>query len=515
MKILIVDDEKLTQEGIVSSIDWNALNIEEVYQAADGIEGLEMARKYRPDLILSDIRMPRMDGIAMAEELQAILPDSSIIFMSGYSDKHYLKAAIKLKVISYIEKPIDLLEVENAIMDAIQNNEQLLSARYSRELNSQNTHRQLALELTYPGNEKICRELSDQLGLIFKSTTVFTTFIIKTITPSEEITGLNLEELNRKFEILLKSYHLSFIHGVKQNQYLLYHIYGDKRSSAGDLMKLAQFLKRELGDRCRYFIAIGKSQTGPEKAYHSYTSAVVLLQSSFFHPYNSILRDMDKSSCTPLLGDPVPAFSEALLTKDRDLLSRLKDDIYQNYVNTCTLLPSQVKDVYYKLLMYIQNTYKQLKLSSEMHSLGSESILDNIEKCHTLLELHLLLEDKLEEFFSALEHTSQDSSTIFLIKEFIHQNYMMDSLSVKTISEHVYLSSSYVCTVFKTETGQTLNQYITEYRIARAKLLLEDPRHKITEVSARVGYSDGNYFGKSFKKSVGLSPSEYREKMLS
>ncbi|MDD3659301.1 MAG: helix-turn-helix transcriptional regulator, partial [Lachnospiraceae bacterium] len=74
------------------------------------------------------------------------------------------------------------------------------------------------------------------------------------------------------------------------------------------------------------------------------------------------------------------------------------------------------------------------------------------------------------------------------------------------------LSSSYVCTLFKSETGQTLNQYLTDYRIEKAKKLLQDPRYKITDISEKVGYTDGNYFGKTFKRTVGLSPSEYREK---
>ena len=90
---------------------------------------------------------------------------------------------------------------------------------------------------------------------------------------------------------------------------------------------------------------------------------------------------------------------------------------------------------------------------------------------------------------------------------------MDESLSVKDISEHVFLSASYVCTFFKSETGQTLTQYLTEYRMEKAKHLLTDSRYKITDISSRVGYSDGNYFGKSFKKYTGFSPSEYREKM--
>ena len=101
-----------------------------------------------------------------------------------------------------------------------------------------------------------------------------------------------------------------------------------------------------------------------------------------------------------------------------------------------------------------------------------------------------------------------------MIKDYISKNYMEDSLSVKNISAHVFLSASYVCTFFKNETGQTLNQYLTEYRMEKAKQLLKDGRFKISDISSRVGYSDGNYFGKSFKKYSGLSPSEYREKNL-
>lgn len=100
-----------------------------------------------------------------------------------------------------------------------------------------------------------------------------------------------------------------------------------------------------------------------------------------------------------------------------------------------------------------------------------------------------------------------------MIKDYISRNYMNDTLSVKDISGHVYLSASYVCTFFKSETGQTLNQYLTEYRMEKAKQLLSDPRYKISEISSKVGYTDGNYFGKSFKKYSGFSPSEYREKM--
>ena len=118
MKLLIVDDEELTRTGVISSLDWSSLGIDEVIQDDDGVHGLETARLYKPEIILCDVRMPRMDGITMLERLEKLLPDSVAIFMSGYSDKEYLKAAIKLKAVNYIEKPFSLSEIEDAIRDA-------------------------------------------------------------------------------------------------------------------------------------------------------------------------------------------------------------------------------------------------------------------------------------------------------------------------------------------------------------------------------------------------------------
>ena len=140
------------------------------------------------------------------------------------------------------------------------------------------------------------------------------------------------------------------------------------------------------------------------------------------------------------------------------------------------------------------------------------SVWDTISGSGTLSELHALLLDRLQLFFQMCENSMEENSTVYMIKDYIAKNYANDSLSVKDISEHVFLSSSYVCTLFKSETGQTLNQYLTDFRIERAKKLLQDPRYKITDISEKVGYTDGNYFGKTFKRTIGLSPSEYRDK---
>ena len=118
MKLLIADDEKLTREGICSLLDLKQYGITEVILADDGVNALTEARKHRPDILLTDVRMPRMTGVEMASLYLEEAPDTAVIFMSAYSDREYLKAAIKLKAVSYIDKPAEKKELEDAIKEA-------------------------------------------------------------------------------------------------------------------------------------------------------------------------------------------------------------------------------------------------------------------------------------------------------------------------------------------------------------------------------------------------------------
>lgn len=182
MKLLIVDDEELTRTGLISSIDWDSLGITEILQADDGVNGLEMAKLYKPEIILCDVRMPRMTGIAMLERLEKFLPDSIPIFMSGYSDKEYLKAAIKLKAINYIEKPLHPEEVQAAVLEAQTLYKQKLRSHRGEAIHSQEIATRLAQQLTLPpsDNNKIA-DLCLELGQseLLENGMNFTSVIVK------------------------------------------------------------------------------------------------------------------------------------------------------------------------------------------------------------------------------------------------------------------------------------------------------------------------------------------------
>ena len=512
MKLLIVDDEELTRTGVISSIDWQSIGIEEVLQADDGLNGIEAARTHQPDIVLCDVRMPRMDGIAMLERLEEILPDIVPVFMSGYSDKEYLKAAIKLKAVNYIEKPLNPDEIREAIIEARDLCLEKKRTRHNQSLHSIESASRLALLLTQPyahAKESIS-QLVQELPLSISTSTTFTAIVLKTDT-EEDFPISEVNTMYMSVREFLRTFHMDCIFVEKRVQYMVYFLLGPAPGPAAR-KSIQDFFCNLYSRYTRFCIASGDTLTGISRAYQSYTSAVILLQNSFFFPAGTFLSPLHEASSEKepeLPSSPENEFLTLLSDKNKEKTEEFLEKLFQHYNENQKILPNQAKDLYYKLFRALDEAAHQLKLTL---SDSQENLIDALEKIFSFYELHQKLVKKTEYFFQTANNTEEENSTIFLIKNYIGQKYMDETLSVKDISDHVFLSTSYVCTFFKNETGQTLNQYLTEYRMEKAKQLLADPRYKISDISSRVGYSDGNYFGKSFKKYTGLSPSEYRDK---
>lgn len=514
MKLLIVDDEQLTREGLIASIDWKQLGIARIFQADDGLNGLEIARREKPEIILCDVRMPRMDGIHMVERLEEFLPDSAVVFMSGYSDKEYLKAAIKLKAVNYVEKPLDPREIREAVLEAKDRFTQKLRTRRNEAFHSVGTASALALALTRPYKEQkeTIAGLTEDLGLRPAPGTAFTTYLAELETEAD---AGSMDALRESLEQFLERQHLQMLYAFKHDRYQVFHIYGASPSQTV-LNGIDRYLAAEYTVLGNFFIARGETVLGISRAYQSYAGAVTLMQSSFFFDCGQVLTpDMEqRDRPAEIPAEPAAAFARTLLDKDARACQKLLDQIFSAFYQRRDVFPHQAKDLYYKLFMSLQESRQKLKLSPDAVVGAPQSIMEYLERCFTLGDLHQTLASGTDSLFQAAISQRPEDPTVLLIKDFIGGNYSDDTLSVREISEHVHLSASYVCTYFKNETGQTLNQYLTAYRIEKAKQLLSDPRYQIADISSKVGYSNGNYFGKSFKKLVGLSPSEYRERML-
>lgn len=517
MKLLIVDDEELTRNGVISSIDWKTLGINTVLQADDGINGLSIARLHKPEIILCDVRMPRMNGITMLEHLENELPDAVAIFMSGYSDKEYLKAAIKLKAVNYIEKPLDPAEIRQAVIDAREMYLQKMHSHYGEVMQSVETASRLALALTVPapGNLEHLIRLSAELSFSVGQNTYFTSFLVK-LDHLMEI-AVSITSISNQFQTYLKEQNLYCIHAEKRDSHIVYFVFGSTCLTQEEKHRIETYLHSLYSSFPKYYISAGESVKGIASAYQTYESAVILMQSSFFFTNRSILSKelfaAENISQRQLADNLEQCLADALSSRNYPLAFELQNHLCRFFTGNHSLFQNQAKDLYYKLLLTIENVRVQQHLTSVLSD-KEKNISAAMEQCFSYEELHQVLTLRIEQYFEDARNRVQEHPTILLIKEYISKNYGNELLSVKDISTHVFLSTSYVCTFFKNETGQTLNQYLTEYRMEKAKELLYDPRYKITDISSRVGYSDGNYFGKSFKKYSGYSPSEFRENMV-
>lgn len=523
MKLLIVDDEKLTREGLSETINWKRLGINYVYEADDGLNGLDLAKKYKPDIILTDVRMPRMDGIELAGRIRKLLPSSSLIFMSAYSDKEYLKAAIKLNAINYIEKPINPNEVRDAIAIATKNINQNQLIQQTEDIRKEEAVSKLVLDFNYLNSESSYVKLQNNinaLGFNVKHTTHFNTVIIKTIESDDLLNSLNLNSIKNYIAGYLNDNlkdDVNYIHGIKQNEFIIFHLFYNINTSSSYIKSIFDKLSNELLSICNFFICIGNRVTGISNVFKSYNTAVITLQNAFFQDINRVLvynnNGGHHNKTAEIPNDFINTFELHLKNKDEEGTMVFLDNLYTKLKGNLNIISHTVKEFYYRLFIKLEET----QIFFHINNLPNEkqTILNTVMNCHTLVELHALLENAVRNFIIKHNEVSEENIHIVYTKEYISQNYMDNNLSIKSISDFIRLSPSYICTVFKNETDQTLNQYITQYRINKAMELLMDPRNKVSDISLEVGYTDSNYFSKSFKKIVGQSPTEFRERHIS
>ncbi|KRE56762.1 response regulator [Paenibacillus sp. Soil750] len=524
MKLLFAEDEKFTREGVLKSVSWERLGITELHEAVDGLDAVAIAEQFKPDIVLTDIRMPRMDGIELAFHLRRKYPQCKIVFMSGYADKEYLKAAITLKAVSYVEKPIDVEELEDALRGAIdivlEEQRHVANDTVAKE-NKSYMKQEAALQLIRGGYDEDMlhsRLLAADFTAVMQAPAA--TAVIKLISP-----GSQKETLGHLIEEALASSEQPYLYAWKDDHHAIVHFFshqhdGVEISHVRHLCyELSVALKREFG---LFSIAAGKIVPSAYKLQESYTSAVLRLQESFFHkPCSLILHDNTGSDAQSLhyvtQPEQLVRFTEALSEEhfaDADqLLATITGDIRQH---PGTLIVS-VKELYYRFILemdkFAQSRNITLFDTSEENDVAWKLILE----CHYLDDIHRVTAMKLDELRKAIQDRSSGgmSSTSSRIVRFIHLHYADDDLSVQDVSDHMQMTASHLISIFKDATGKTIKQYVTEYRMEKAKELLRNNRLKVLDVASQVGFKDGEHFAKIFRKSTGMTPSEYRERCQS
>ena len=522
MKLLVVDDEIISREGIIRNISKKNLNIASIKQADDGMHALLLASAYHPDIVLSDVRMPRMDGIEMAYKLRETAPDIKIIFMSGYSEKEYLKSAIHLRALSYVEKPIDYDELEKVLGEAIQMIQEERKKREEAEI-QERLARNFPLLKNEIGLKLITKHRDSQqpfdytlLGIQPESD--FVTILIQLI-QKDSIAGhayfALMEETMEQLMHLLESGGLMGIPAVKDDHYILVHIACpvNKRQllKKDRLNKLFSELL-PLWHNINYFAAVGKQVSGIKNVPESYRSAVLASQKMFFAGYNQILFSSGEKGDSFLFPEEsIKEFQKFLIQDNKEHAICLIRDLTKELTLHTNTLASNIKNYFYRMLLQLYETSRELSIDAFLETHDYNQAWQTLNKFKTLYELENYTIEQIEAFFEYRNEKRDNSGKVLQIKNYIASNYRDSNLSVKQISEYSFLSMAYMCSMFKQETGKTINQYITNLRIEKAKELLKNKSYNISDVAEQVGINDSQYFAKIFRKNVNMTPTMYKE----
>lgn len=509
LSILIVDDEVITRKGLKAHIDWDKLQIGEIYDAGNAADALEVVASKKPDLILSDVSMPGMNGIEMCRKIREIHKECQIVFLSGYSDKEYLKGAIQLEAVSYVEKPIDIDEVEEALAQAVE--KQKNRRRRKEQLNQLVTENRSLTE----------RSLIEKISLPH----------VKKETLIDDFKKLKLDwEQKKEFQVLLFKISAKEEHHVNEAIQKIYEIFKgisfvSCRKEVNNLVCIAAF---EMGSKQRdtflsklkeqnptdYYCSVGQCVHSLEKVYESYQAAVINMQQIFFwdrawfgfaEDFREKKLEFDESI--------FEEFSQAVKQYKEKNAKTAVESLHQFMQCQYGVMVSSIKGIYFRFIEALFQKAEfsvgnEKKMDAEIVGLIWEKFnnLNCLESCQHYLE------EETEEYFKNVEELAENNKTMIRAISYIQSNYGNPKLCLEGIAEHVYLSPNYFSRLFKIKMGKTLGQYITDTRVSHAKKLLGDRTLKLYDVAVMCGYEDANYFTKIFKKSEGMTPSEYREK---
>lgn len=526
-KLMIVDDEFITRKGIIKQIDFIQYNIDQIEEADDGIRALQVARDFKPDIVISDIKMPKMDGITFAYELKKLLPNCRIILMSAYTELDYYRNAIKLNAISYIEKPIDLEEMKAAIKNAVNDLMQYfefksMSSKMNKLiLDNRDVLKSQLSTLLINSKTKYneLKEKTEALGYELYSSGHYITIIISQ-NQKGQLDPLELDTSRNKANQILKE-HLQPLTCYKVWHYkanlIIINLFAKKTHqiilTSSRLKGIFEAIYDDLQEYCKPTIAIGNLVTSVTEVYESYQSAVITLERLFYKEGKliSIYEHEPVKNTYQFKSEMLGEFTKLLENSVQTECVLFIRNLTQNIINSKNSTKNMVKEIYYQLAQIIE---KFTDTSVEYSKQQAHLIWDDIARMENIKDLEKYVIDKIKHYYDTLNEQSKMNSIALRVKQLIQMHYNDVALSVDSIAMELGVSTPYLCAVFKKETDQTINKYITYYRVEKSKVLLSDHSLKIEEIANQVGYSDSDYFSKVFKKQALCTPTEYRKKYL-
>lgn len=531
IKVFLVEDEVIIRSGVKKSINWEQEGYEFVGEASDGELAYPMILKEKPDILITDIRMPFMDGLELSRLVKKELPDIKILILSGYDEFEYAKKAIKIGVTEYLLKPISaakLTEVLNAVAETIrqENEEKNLLETYFAEMRENTERDKMRLfEKLLMGDLSMGEilEAGERFGMNLGAS-CYKIVLFKILANLENhVYAEQMVDACSSVEqaaSMMEGVYV-FQRGVEGWAFLL--TAQDEKSMEESAKMLYQNLKQAMKNytQLEYFGGIGSTVPRIRSLKQSFREADRAFAARFVEEANQIIsqKEFEKSQMEEGLKmqgvvqigksremlqkflsngtrEEVKAFSDAYISRIEE--ENIRSTMVRQYV---------VIDVCIVILSFCERISSANRLQEE-----AEELQKMMQKIHSLSEIKKYVVRLLNEAIELRDAESgrRYSDLIAAAKKEIENHYMTEEISLNTVAISVGMSPSYFSSIFSKEAGKTFVEYLTEVRIEKAKEFLMCSSMKTSEIGYEVGYKDPHYFSYIFKKVQGCSPKEYR-----
>ena len=542
LKIFLAEDEVVVRETIKRMIPWEELGFELVGEAADGEMALPLLIRQQPDLLITDIKMPFMDGLTLARLAKKEIPGLKVVILSGYDDFNYAKQAIGIGVEDYLLKPI----TKNALIERLSE----IRSRYEHEKTQKEYYEKFQREMqayeknssrdffeALVGGSMDMMEVykrAEKLGLDIVAEAY--NVLIFTMNCDEDFSGQRDEYSSWEAESLelLENFFAGHSSAMlfRSNIFSYGVLLKGQREAIEEntracVDEIRTFLSRQDGRR-EWFLAVGQSVERLSQIQKSYHTASRAFSQRYLYDENILYYDEMETMEHPggqaetednayLQKVDVNALNPAILQKflsnglQEETENFVKDYFYaigQEPMESLVFRNYVILNVRFSVISFIKGLGCD---TNEMESADTEEVLAESGKN---MESAIAYAKKM--ISQAIEIRDQNSgnknrSILKTAVDFIDSHYMDEEISLNTVANVANVSSNHFSALFSQNMGQTFIEYLTTLRMNKAKELLRCTGMRSSEIAGEIGYKDAHYFSYLFKKTQGMTPSDYRK----
>lgn len=526
-KMLIVEDERWEREGLVEFLDWPALGIGTIDTACDGIEGLEKAIEREPDIIITDIQMPGMNGIEMAKQIRERLPDTHIVVLTGYDDFQFVRDALRFSAVDYLLKPVEEEEIKRTMQKVVQHCEDTRRTRLEEERRQQGDEagRRVALQQAFgeliagrTGGEQELRQALAGSAADF-SPDGYAVWTVRTPEGEGYLPGIDMLEdwaedaLGRPVIACAAGEP----HGCEYALILRMEEKDKQRELAEQLLKQLTAMTEESGWR----IGQGTAAKLLVQAESSYRQASQSLKYAVWAGQHGVCEAEEEEAAKQRFALYIDEFTRQQKEISKQIRSSLgsgRSEEASAELNRLFELadayPGAGRAYIGSLLAGLIDSLRTLASPGGAGALaGSAQELEGLLACDSQIQMkqHMLavigrMSAQLNE-----KRDNKDDYIVNRVLQLVEERYGLTDMNLPYLAAEVFVSPNHLGMLFKKKMGKTPLVYIQEYRLARAEELLRTTKQRVSVIAEQVGIPNTSYFGTLFKQAYGMTPGDYQE----